>query len=92
MLFTAINTECETGVQATADANDYSIPDTPITFPAGILNMAVEVEILNDDLEEGIEFFCLQITHDKGSQNYTKIVIPQNDCKYPQVTVSQCIA
>ena len=81
IIFSAISTECPTGVTATASSSDYSVASTTINFDPNDLEEAVTVTINDDEDEEFREFFCLTITQNRGSEYYTRIYIPANDCK-----------
>ncbi|XP_072033625.1 uncharacterized protein [Amphiura filiformis] len=86
-----LSTDCDSET-ATASSTDYSVPNTPVVFAEGVLNMEVPVTIATDDDEESDEFFCLTITENPGSQYTTKITIPANDFCYELSTAGDTTA
>ena len=89
IISTVISTDCPeecpplTADIATAGANgDYTVT-TSITFTADG-TLTVPLTIIDDTVEEHREYFCLQITNaaERGTQWYTRIVIPWNDRKF----------
>ena len=62
---------------------DYSVASTTITFSGTTTTTPVTITMTDDTVEEQREYFCLSVADSnlRGSQWYTRIIIPWNDRK-----------
>lgn len=85
-----INTDCpsecprlmsDLATQGTTE--DYFISSTLISFSSTSNTQSVSINVRVDNVEEQREYFCLSIANsaDRGSQWYTRIIIPWNERK-----------